>query len=135
MHFFSLGHQHFKTSVQRIRVDSLIDPFLDAILPHFVHDASHTTRNNSISQSSIALLPENNYGVVEDSITPDDSNSFPLVHEEVHNHEFAPEEIQNYGAEDNGSDHANVSNEVSNGIVVPIAISISSSTRLASSST
>ncbi|KAK9004117.1 hypothetical protein V6N11_001927 [Hibiscus sabdariffa] len=84
-----------------------------------MHDALHMTRQQviSVSQNSVASLPENNYGAIEDNA------SSPLVPEDVQIHESAPDSI----APDNCSDHGNfvsdnVSNEASDDLVRTVGL-------------
>ncbi|KAL4285046.1 hypothetical protein GQ457_16G030870 [Hibiscus cannabinus] len=67
-------------------VDSLVDPFPAAVLPHPMQDSSHTTQD-SIVQSSVESLPEHNHEDVASDMFSEEAQTSPHVSADIQNPE------------------------------------------------
>ncbi|KAL4346654.1 hypothetical protein GQ457_17G001420 [Hibiscus cannabinus] len=97
-------------------VDNLIDPFPDTVLPHFMHDLSHTTQNNSSVQGPVELLPEDNHEIVDSGMIPEEAQISSHVSAEIQNHDVEDNDLV-HDVEDNQTH--DVQGEVSNESVIP----------------
>ncbi|KAL4354578.1 hypothetical protein GQ457_06G014030 [Hibiscus cannabinus] len=97
-------------------VDSLVDPFPATVLPHFMQDSSHTTQD-SIVQSSVESLPENNHEDVASDMFSEEAQTSPHVSTDIQNPEVEDTDLVHDLVEDNQAH--DVQNEVFHETVIP----------------